>query len=535
MLPGCVPYPDDFRRKYRAAGYWRGETLAELVRPWAISDPLRIALVTDSGGWSYRELDEWADRLASGLYELGIRARDRVVVQLPNIPEFVALSIALFRLGAVPVYALPAHRRHEVRYLCQHAEAVALVIADTYRGFDYRLMAAEVRTAATTVRHVLVVGDPGGMTALTDIAAAPRSFPPPDPAEVALFLLSGGTTGLPKLIPRTHDDYSYQLRACSAALEAGPESVYLVAQPAAHNAMLGCPGLLGTLLAGGRTVLAASGSPDDVFPLIKREHVTLLTLQPTMLMLWMEAAEVFGADLSGVLLQIGSAHLDPALARQVRSRIGSRLTHWFGMSEGILTYTSLHDTDEVAATSQGQPLSPADELRVVDEDDCVVKPGEIGELLVRGPTTIRGYYRADDYNASAFTPDGFLRTGDLVRITPAGNMVVAGRVKDVINRGGDKVPAQEVEDYLTTHPGVDAVAIVSYPDDFLGERACAFVVPAGQSPVLADLRAFLTEHGLADFKLPDRLQLVDSLPRTSFGKVNKTALRERLAAARSDR
>lgn len=535
MLPGCVPYPDDFARRYREEGYWRGETLAELVRPWAISDPQRIALVTESKSLSYRELDEWADRLAAGLYELGVRARDRIVVQLPNLPEFAALSVALFRLGALPVYALPAHRRNEIVYLCQHAEAVALVVADTYHGFDYLSMAAEVRNAATTLKHVLVAGAAGDMTALAGVAAAPRSFPLPDPAEVALFLLSGGTTGRPKLIPRTHDDYSYQLRACSAALEAGPESVYLVAQPAAHNAMLGCPGLLGTLLAGGRTVLAASGSPDDAFPLIKREHVTLTTLQPTMLMLWMEAAEVFRTDLSGVLLQLGSAHLDPSLARQVRLRTGSRLTHWFGMSEGILTCTRMHDTEEVAATSQGRPISPADELRVVDEDGCEVRPGEIGELMARGPTTIRGYYRAGAYNESAFTPEGFLRTGDLVRITADGNMVVEGRLNDVINRGGDKVPVQEVEDHLIAHPCVDAVALVACPDVFLGERTCAFVVPAGEPPVLADLRAFLTSRGLAGFKLPDRLQVVGSLPRTSFGKVNKAKLREGLTAAQPDR
>ncbi|MGH3189860.1 MAG: AMP-binding protein, partial [Streptosporangiaceae bacterium] len=331
--------------------------------------------------------------------------------------------------------------------------------------------------------------------------------------------------------PRTHDDYAYQLRATARALNFGRDGAYLACQPAAHNAALGCPGVLGALRAGGKAVLASSPSPDEVFPLVEREGVTLTTLMPTFLQLWVETAGLFGADLRRTVLQLGSARLNPALARRVRPVLGCTLTHWFGMAEGFLSYTRLDEPDEVAALTQGRPLCAADEIRVVDESDHDVPAGQTGELLVRGPYTLRGYYDAEDHNARAFTCDGYLRTGDLVSITEQGNMVVEGRLKDVIHRGGDKVSAGEIEDHLLAHPGVREVAVVAVPDGRLGEKTCAFVIPGGISPTLRELRSFLTGRGLAAYKVPDRLELVDSFPRTGFGKVSKAALRARATPA----
>ncbi|GAA1766945.1 (2,3-dihydroxybenzoyl)adenylate synthase [Luedemannella helvata] len=525
MLTGAVPWPAEFAERYRRAGYWTGETLADLLREPARTAGDRPAVVTLRQRVSYAELDAWADELCGGLWRLGLRAGDRVVVQLPNGPDFLALLVALFRLGAVPVLALPAHRLAEIGYLCAHTGATALVIPDVLARFDHRELAREVSATVPELRHVLVAGAPGEFTALAQVRAEPVDLPGPDPDEVALLLLSGGTTGRPKLIPRTHNDYAYQLRTTAAEMGFDASGAYLAALPAAHNAALGCPGVLGALRVGAPAVLAASPSPDEVFPLIAREGVTLTTLMPAFLPLWMETAPIFQADLSKLTVEVGGAALDPRLAARAEEALGCTLTRWFGMAEGLLSFTRPDEPAQFRHTTEGRPMSADDELRAVGEDGRDVPAGEVGELLVRGPYTLRGYYRAEEHNRTAFTSDGFYRTGDLVRLLPDGAMVVEGRIKDVVNRGGEKVSAVEVEEHLRAHPKVADVAVVAVPDPGLGERSCAFVVATDGEPALSELRGFLTERGLAGYKLPDALILVEDFPYTPVGKVDKAALR----------
>ncbi|MFF3667034.1 (2,3-dihydroxybenzoyl)adenylate synthase [Microtetraspora malaysiensis] len=523
-MPGVAGHPPAFAERYRAEGYWRGQVLGDLLRPWSGSE--RTAVVDPQGRrWSYAELDRQADRFAAGLAALGIERGDRIVVQLPNIAAFASVSIGCYRLGAIPVYGLPGHRRREISYLAGHAEAVALVVADEYQGFSYVELARETQKEVSSVRHVIVVGEPAEFLGFEQVLAEPVPLPGPRPSDVAFFLLSGGTTGLPKLIPRTHDDYAYQLYAAAEATATGADGCYLASLPVAHNAALGCPGLLGTLAVGGKVVLPRNPSPDVVLDLVESERVTLTTLMPPMVQVWREAREFFEVDLSDLVIQVGSAHLSPDLAASITSEMGARLTHWFGMAEGLLTCTRLDDPEEVVIGTQGRPLAAADELKVVDENDAEVAPGEVGELLTRGPYTIRGYYRADDVNARAFTADGFLRTGDLVRITAEGNMVVEGRLKDVINKGGEKIVAAELEDVLGLHPAIRQVAVVGVPHELMGEVPCVFAVPDGEMPTPAQVREFLTAHGVATYKLPDRIEAVAALPRTTVGKIDKQRLR----------
>jgi len=526
VLTGAVPWPAEFAARYRREGYWRDETLAQLLRGPAGSAGARTAVVSGGGRTSYAELDSRADQIAAGLRQLGVVAGDRFVVQLPNTVDLLAVCVALFRAGAIPVLALPAHRRAEIGYLCEHADAAGLVIPGVHLGFDHRAMAREIRGALPGLRHVLVAGEPGEFTALTDVLAPPAEMPPPDPADVALCLLSGGTTGLPKLIPRTHHDYVCQLRGTAREMGLDDSGAYLAVLPVAHNAALGCPGVLGALRAGAKVVLAASPAPDEAFPLIAAEAVTLTTLMPAFLPLWATTAGLFEVDLSRLVIEVGGARLDPEVASSAEQALGCTITRWFGMAEGLLTFTRTGEPARVRHATEGRPLWPADEIRVVDAGERDAPPGSVGELLVRGPSVVRGYYRAQGYNATAFTPSGFLRTGDLVRVTPEGNMVVAGRLRDVVNRGGEKVPTAEVEDHIRAHPGVKDVAVTAVPDPVLGECSCAFVIPAGDPPSLRDLRDFLTGRGLAAFKLPDQMELVGSFPNTPVGKVDKAALRD---------
>ncbi|MCG8348324.1 MAG: (2,3-dihydroxybenzoyl)adenylate synthase [Chloroflexales bacterium] len=530
MLLGCPSWPEEFAACYRQAGYWRGETFGAMLRERAITHGNEIAIVCGERRWSYHELDARADSLAAGLLHCGVKPMDRVVVQLPNTAEFFAVCFALFRLGALPVFALPAHRSLEISYFCEFAEAVAYIIPDRFAGFDYRNLAEQIQAKTPSLRHVSVVGDPGAFTALDALYADPVDLPKPHPSDVAFFQLSGGSTGVPKLIPRTHDDYIYSLRASAEICGLDAQSVYLCALPAAHNFPLSSPGTLGTLYAGGRVVLAPYPSPDVAFPLIEREQVTMTALAPPLAMIWLEAAPSSRYDLSSLrVLQVGGAKFSAEAAQRVGPILGCKLQQVYGMAEGLVNYTRLDDPDEIVLHTQGRPISPDDEIRVVDDAGCAVEPGQTGQLLTRGPYTIRGYYKAEEHNAQAFTADGFYCTGDLVRLTPEGYVIVEGRIKDQINRGGDKVAAEEVENLLLAHPAVHDVAVVSMPDQFLGERTCAFVISRGTPPKAAELNAFLRERGLAIYKIPDRFEFIDAFPQTGVGKVSKQALRETIA------
>ncbi|MFC4054929.1 (2,3-dihydroxybenzoyl)adenylate synthase [Actinomadura syzygii] len=532
MLDYCTPWPDETAARYRAAGYWRGETFSALLSRLAAEHTDRVAVVDGRRRWSYTDLDARASCLATGLRGLGIGPRDRVIVQLPNIAEFLETAFALFRLDAIPVFALPAHRSSEIVHLARQSEAVAYIVAAEHGGFDYRPLAGAVRAQVPGLRHVIVIGDACGFTSFDTLRDHDTGgFPVCDPADVALFQLSGGTTGTPKMIPRTHDDYLYSIRASAEICGVTTSTVYLGALPVAHNFPMSSPGVFGTLHAGGRVVMAPQPSPAAAFPLIEAERVTLTGLVPPLAMLWMDTARTTPHDLSSLqVLQVGGARFSDAAAGRVRSALGCDLQQVFGMAEGLVCYTRAGEAERYHLTTQGRPISPDDEIRVVDRAGNETPPGEPGELLTRGPYTIRGYYRAAEHNTVAFTPDGFYRTGDIVRRLPSGHLVVAGREKDQINRGGEKVAAEEIENHLLAHPAVQDAAVVAVPDRFLGERTCAVVVPRGVAPVAGELREFLRDRGLASFKIPDRVEIVTRFPVTGVGKISKRELRRALAA-----
>lgn len=532
-------WPEEFADRYREAGWWRGETFGEMLRDRATAHPDRVAIVDPGQGpgrrparrWTYGELDHRADRLAAGLLARGIAPGDKVVVQLPNIAEFFETIFALFRIGALPVFALPAHRETEIRYFCEFTEAVAYVIPQQLGGFDYRGLAAKLVDEVPTLRHVFVAeGDPGPFEALSDVAADPAGTPaPPAPSDLAFLQLSGGSTGVPKLIPRTHDDYIYSLRGSNEICGIDEDSVYLVALPAAHNFPLSSPGSLGALYAGARVVLCPQPSPETAFPLIESEGVTITGLVPPLALLWTEAAPATAYDLSSLdVLLVGGAKFSEEVARRVKPALNCTLQQVFGMAEGLVNYTRLDDDPETIVTTQGRPISPDDEIRVVDDEDNDLPTGETGHLLTRGPYTIRGYWRAPEHNARSFTADGFYRTGDVVRLTETGHIVVEGRAKDQINRGGEKIAAEEVENHLLAHPSVHDANVVAEPDAYLGERTCAYVIlRTGADPVKpAAIRKFVRERGLAAYKVPDRVEFVEVFPQTGVGKISKKALRE---------
>jgi 2,3-dihydroxybenzoate-AMP ligase len=538
---GTVAWPDDLAAEYRARGFWQDRTLGEHFLDAVDRNPSKVALVSGDMRLTYAELADRMDASAERLLKLGLAPDDRVLIQLPNDWQFVVFTLACFRAGIVPVMALPAHRHHELSHLAAHSESAALVIPDEIKGFDHQSLAAEIAEATETVRWVLVSGDARGEFVGLDALLAPSDSPGarermdalrPDPDSPACFLISGGTTGLPKLIARTHNDYAYNIQATSAVSGLTSDTVYLGTLPASHNFPLACPGVLGALFAGGTAVMLPSPEPVRGFETIAREGVTIASAVPAVAQRWLEHQREVGGDALRTLevLQVGGSRMPDELAARVRPELDVTLQQVFGMAEGLINMTRLDDPDDVIIGTQGRPVSDGDEVRVVDENGKDVPDGTAGLILTRGPYTPRGYFLAPDHNSRAFV-DGWYSSGDIVTRRPDGNLVVHGRDKDIINRGGEKISAEEVENVVYKMDVVELVAAVSMPDPSLGERLCLYAVLRDDAELdLTEVREFMTGQGLAAFKLPERLELTDHIPLTKIGKIDKRALREDVAA-----
>ena len=525
-------WPDEFASLYREKGYWQGETFGDFLRARAARHPDRLAVVDAQNRWTYAEVLERAEAAARGLMGLGLRPGDRVIVQLPNIAGFVPAVFGVFLAGLIPVYALPAHRQTELVHFANRSGAKALMIADRHEGFDYRPLASAVQQEVPGIAHVVVIGDPGPHLALDALPASDAELPQIDPSSVAFLQISGGSTGLSKLIPRTHDDYIYSFRASAEICGLGPDSVYMAALPVAHNFPMSSPGLMGALYAGSRVVMCPNPSAETAFGLIAAEGVTITGVVPPVALLWMQAAPRTKHDISSLqVLQVGGAKFSPEAAARVRGALGCTLQQVFGMAEGLVNYTRLDDPEEIIIGTQGRPISPDDEVLVLDDEGNPVPEGEPGHLLTRGPYTIRAYHNEPSANARSFTPDGFYRTGDIVRRLPGGYLVVQGRAGDHINRAGEKISAEEIEDHLLAHTGIFDAAVVSIPDEFLGERSCAFVILQPDAALRApEVKAFMRGRGVADFKVPDQVVFVPEFETTAVGKISRNQLRARLRA-----
>ncbi len=529
-LPLAQSWPAARAARYRAAGYWRGETLPGMLRERAETYADDLAVIGNEVRLTYAQLWQHAGRIGAGLLARGLRPGDRVVVQLGNTGDFIAVVFGLFRAGLIPVYALPAHRFTEVSHVLDKAQASAYIATAQYEGFDYRTLARELLAARPALQQVVISGDGQEFPSVASLDGDTAALPPdPDPQSVAFLQLSGGSTGLSKLIPRTHDDYLYSVRASNEICAITRSSVYMVALPAAHNFPMSSPGFLGALYAGARVVLSPGPGPDVAFPLIAREQVTCVGLVPPLALLWAQAAPTSAHDLSSLkVVQVGGAKLVPEAARRVVDGLGCQLQQVFGMAEGLVNYTRLHDATDIVLGTQGRPISPDDEVLVLDDHGHPVAPGEVGHLLTRGPYTIGAYHNDPGANARSFTEDGFYRTGDRVQQLPGGYLVVQGRAGDHINRAGEKISAEEIEDHLLAHSAVFDAAVVSIPDPYLGERSCAFVIAQGEPPTAAQLKAWVRGRGVAAFKVPDQVVFVPAFGTTAVGKISRRELRAQL-------
>ncbi|AOA59973.1 2,3-dihydroxybenzoate-AMP ligase [Acinetobacter larvae] len=540
LWDGIVQYPAEFVEQYIAKGYWLGLSMSHFLNDCVRKYADHCAIICGAESLRYSELKQKVDQFAVYLAKKGYQAGDNLVIQLPNITEFFIAYFASIHLGMRPIMSLPAHRHAELSHFIQQTEAKLYICADHYLGFDYRTQARTCQQRCPSLKQVIVVGDDAEeFDAWPDTSSFSNQYvaePAISARHVAFFQLSGGSTGTPKLIPRTHDDYLYSVRASAEICQLDAKSKMLMVLPVAHNFSLSSAGSLGLFYAGGTLVLAKDPSPNTCFNLIEKYQISHVALVPALAAKWLatvqQGAHNIFADLK--LLQVGGARLADALARQLIEEYGCRLQQVFGMAEGLVNYTRYNDSIETIIATQGSRISPGDEIKIVDDADQELAIGQVGHLLTRGPYTIRGYFKADAHNSKAFTKDGFYRTGDLVRMTADGNIIVEGRSKDQINRGGEKIATEEVEQVLNQHPQVIQSALVSMPDEMLGEKSCAFIQwrKSNEDPSLTrlsmQLRQYVKNAGLATFKIPDYIELVDDMPYTALGKIDKKTLRQRL-------
>jgi 2,3-dihydroxybenzoate-AMP ligase len=534
-LQGVVPFPPEFARRYREKGYWQDKPLAEEFSTVFKRYAPRIALVDGDRQYTYGDIDGLTDNLALNLLELGLQPLDRVVPTLPNIAEFVLLYFALQKIGAIPIAALASHRFAEINQFVQLSGATACFYPERQGDFEFEPMMRRVSEGNPALKHCVP------LARLRSLIQTPARLPNSelrkiriDPTDPCIFQLSGGTTGIPKLIPRTHNDYAYNSKTAAPVCGVTGDSVLLLALPIAHNLPLACPGIQGYFFQGGKVVLSPTTRPEEMLRLVARHKATHIKVVPALLIRLINDPAIGGYDLSSVkIIQSGGQRMQPEVRLKTHQLIPSCFVQEnFGMSEGMLFFVRLDDPQEVKLETCGRPICPDDEVRLLDDEDREVPDGEVGELACRGPYTLRGYYGVPEYNARQFTRDGFYRSGDLMRRHPSGNYVVEGRKKDLINRGGEKISCEEVENLILSHPAVQNVACVPVPDPDLGEKMCAcLILKNHRSLSFGELVDFLKTKEIAKFKLPESMLVLDDFPVSTFGKVSKKALSQKAEEA----
>ena len=537
MLNGFVPFPDEYKATYRAKGYWKDVTLANTFKQVCHEYANRIAVCDATTEITYAELDQKAEKLALNLLDSGLASGDIVVLQLGNILEFVYLYFAFQKIGVRPILALHTHRYRELRQFVELSGAVATFTADKAKDCDFVDIINRVEADTNSLKLKFVLGEVAeGFESIDRLLSITSDRDPSeldaiqgslDPCDPALFLLSGGTTGIPKMIPRSHNDYVCNSTLASQCTGISADSVLLDVLPIAHNLPLACPGLQGFMLHGAKVVLHSSTRPDQVFPLIEKHKVTHIHVVPALLIMWMNDEQVSQHDLSSVrVIQSGGQRLQPETRLLTEQTLANcTVQENFGMAEGMLMFVRLDDPRDVRLETIGRPVCEDDEVLILGEDDEPVKPGEVGEFCCRGPYTLRGYFKAEEHNAKSFTPQGFYRSGDMMSQHPSGNYMIEGRKKDLINRGGEKISAEEIENLILSYPSVKNVACVAMPDPIMGEKMCAYVIEKKGATVEFDqLLDFLAAQEIAKFKMPERLEIIDEFPLSTFGKVSKKDL-----------
>ena len=512
--------------KYEMLGAIEKTTFLEELLSWKEKWPKKTAVIYNDEKITYEKLEEKTRYLANGLYAKGIRKGDHAMMHMGNSINFIIVLFALFRMGVKPVMMLNTHRENELEAIIKKVEPKVYFTSNIVLGTDFTEIAMNVTNQWE--KPILLISEKPevGFISLENLYhQVEEPIEPPYYKETALYLLSGGTTGVPKVIPKSHAGYLCNTKHSAKRCGINEDTVYLAVLSIAHDYPLCSPGILGTMVNGGTVVLAQSPDPEEAFNLIRKYKVTAMSLVPTIIKIWMEFYEFEEENIDSILqIMVGAEKLEREVGESIINAFGCKLIQGYGLGEGITCFTSPQDELEVSLVTHGKPVSKYDEIRIVDEEGCEVPTGEYGELLQKGPYTFTGYYHAPELNKNLFTPDGFLRTGDRAKKRKDGNIVIAGRVVEQINRAGENVVPSEIESYLRNIEGISDAAVVGIPDEELGQRSCAFVIVEDSDMKDATIKDMLKQQKIALYKIPDQIVKVTRFPYTNIGKINKKEL-----------
>jgi len=538
QLHGVVPYRDGDVAEYLRYGWWRGLPLGEVLDRAADIHPEKEAFVDLQSRLTYRQARDQAERLALGLLGLGIRPLDRVLVQLPNWSEFVPVYFGLQKIGAIPVLLIDRYRQHEVERLAAISGASAWVVPVAYRKVDYLPVIEDVLRDRPQIRQVITVrgevDGPGfssldrliadnGLTCAGGDVLAELS---PDPLRVAHMGPTGGTTGSPKIVPRTHNSLRCAVDYCCKSWNQHCEDINLIVGSIGHDLSF-TKGLLGSMITLGTIVMLDTTDLQTICETIERERVTAIVWVPTLAQRLLQFDDLDKYDLSSLRkMHTGGGAAHPGLIRGVFERLNARFYNGYGGTEGMTTITRAVDDVETVCSTVGRPTCPYDTYKVIDAQGGALPPDSPGELLIKGPGVFTGYYQNDEENAKVFDPDGFFHTGDVARIDRRGYVTITGRLKEMINRGGESISATVIEDLIGRHPEVAAVAVIAMPDPVMGERVCAYIEPKpGAHLSFEQMLAFLRSEKASVLQLPERMEFIETMPHTAAQKFDKKALR----------
>lgn len=539
LLEGVVPYREEDVERYVKQGWWRGLTLGDYLDRAADMHPNKEAFVDRIGCYTYGQAREKVDRLALGLIKLGIKPLDRVLVQLPNWNEFVFAYFACQKIGAITVLLIERYRQFEIDRLLNLTGATAWIVPKRTHKFDFAPMISDILAHHPEIKNVITVRGKIGSTGFPSLEDLIKENEPtqdnlsqmaqrrPSPMQVAHMGPTGGTTGEPKIVPRTHYSLACAVEFCSMSWNQHCEDVNMIVGPVGHDLSFS-KGLLGSIITQGKLVFQESTDNAEICETIQREKVTSIIWVPTLAQRLLQYEDADQFDLRSLKkMHSGGGASHPGMVKGIMDRFGICFYNGYGGTEGMTCITRSVDDCETICCTVGRPTFPHDIYKVVDAQGKELPPNTTGELLVKGPCVFSGYYSNPEENIKVFDDDGFFKTGDLARITEDGYITLTGRSKEMINRGGESISATEIEKLINRHSDVAAVAVIPMPDELMGERVCAYIeTRPGIAMTFEEVIAFLKGQKAAVLQLPERIEFIERMPVTKADKLDKQALRK---------
>jgi 2,3-dihydroxybenzoate-AMP ligase len=542
LLEGFTPYKKKDAEKYTKFRWWSGLTFGDILDRAADIHPEKEAFVDGNTRLTYGEARHKTNKLAIGLTDLGIQPLDRVLVQLPNWNEFVFAYFALQKVGAITVLLIDRYRQFEIDRLISLTGATAWIVASRYEKTDYVPIINDVLKEHPELKHVITVRGEGDQqpfsrlerliewAELTEDNLARLTERRPDPTQVAHMGPTGGTTGAPKIVPRTHNSLITGTEYCSKSWEQSIEDINLIAGPIGHDLTF-TKGFIGSVITLGKVIFLDSTDNKDICEAIEREKVTSIIWVPTLGQRLLQYEDLNEYDLSSLKKMHsagGASH--PDLVKDVTEKLTMKFYNGYGGTEGMTTITRTADDLDIICSTVGRPTCPYDTYKVIDKDGNELPPNTQGELVLKGPGVFTGYYQNPEENKKAFTSNGFFRTGDVAKIDEKGYITLTGRIKEMINRGGESISATEIEKLINRHPDVAAVAVIPMPDPVMGERVCAYIQSkSGTQLTFDEIISFLRGQKASVLQLPERIEFIDTMPYTGAQKMDKKSLQEDIA------